>query len=304
MLVQHLTKYGTMGLENRRQIVVVDGEKSEIEPIAAGVPQGSKLGPLLFLIYINDITENLESVIYIFADDTTILASGNNPTETSQILNRDLDKITTWASTWKVKFNAGKSKDMIFTKQIFNNVPPIIFNNEEVKRVTEHKHLGVYLTYNLDWGYNVQQVCLKANRKLSVLRRVKCLQRSTLDILYKLIDYCLPLYFHTLKLTEIKKLNRIQYRAAKLVSGALHLSSADRLNKELGWETISDRAKCLGLTLFHKIHRGETRPLITKLMPIKNQRSNANYIQYPNKKQYYNKYFFPHFTKLWNNLSN
>ena len=86
-------------LTNRQQIVVVDGHKSEKQPVHAGVPQGSRLGPLLFIIYINDITEiGLESEIFFFADDCSLLVSGNTPENTITILKRDLDKISKWAS--------------------------------------------------------------------------------------------------------------------------------------------------------------------------------------------------------------
>ena len=97
------------------------------------------------------------------------------------------------------------------------------------------------------------------------------LNRSTLDLLYKLtirsvIDYGLVIYFNTLKSTEIARLNQIQYRAAKLCTGALHLTSQVKLEQDLAWETLSDRALFLGLSLFHKIHLCETRPVITTCM--------------------------------------
>ena len=110
-------------LSDRKQLVVVDGVKSDVLNVEAGVPQGSRLGPLLFIIYMNDITNDLESDILIFADDTSLLASGNDPVETAAMLNRDLIKITDWATKWKVTFNAGKSKDIIFSKKVLNNSP-------------------------------------------------------------------------------------------------------------------------------------------------------------------------------------
>ena len=111
-------------LSDRKQVVVVDGVKSDVLNVEAGVPQGSRLGPLLFIIYMNDITNNLESDILIFADDTSLLASGNDPVETAAMLNRDLVKITDWATKWKVTFNAGKSRDIIFSNKVLNNSPP------------------------------------------------------------------------------------------------------------------------------------------------------------------------------------
>ena len=88
ILLDLLTSY----LANRKQCVVVDGVKSSMLEVKAGVPQGSRLGPLLFLKYINDIVNDIESEIMIFADDTTLLASGTDPTETASQLNRDLSK--------------------------------------------------------------------------------------------------------------------------------------------------------------------------------------------------------------------
>ena len=132
-------------LQNRKQIVVVDGQKSDTLDIKAGVPQGSRLGPLLFLIYMNDITEDIESDMLIFADDTSLFVSGSDPAETVDILNRDLQKISSWATKWKVKFNSSKTKNIIFSNKTLNNSPPLIFNDCFIEVVNEHKHLGLYL---------------------------------------------------------------------------------------------------------------------------------------------------------------
>ena len=176
----------------------------------------------------NDIVDNIESDILIFADDTSMFANGSDPAETSAQLNRDLEKIALWAQRWKVVFNSGKSKDIIFSNKALNNSPPLILNNSYIDRVSVHKHLGIYLTSSLDWSVQVKEVCLKANRKLSVLRSVKLLSRQTLDLLYKItvrsvIDYALPVYFKTLKQTEISRLEKLQYRAAEIVTGAFQL---------------------------------------------------------------------------------
>ena len=116
-------------------------------------------------------------------------------------------------------------------------------DNVYIDRVNLHKHLGLYLSSSLDWAKQINEVCLKANRKLSVLRSVKYLSRHTLDVLYKLtvrstIDFALPVYFNTLTKSELSRLENLQYRAAKLVTGTFHLTSREKLNSELGWETI------------------------------------------------------------------
>ena len=162
-----------------------------------------------------------------------------DPSETARILNRDLEKISIWAAKWKVQFNASKTKDIIFSNKVLNNSPPLIFGDIFIDRVNLHKHLGVYLSSSLDWSKQVDEVCLKANRKLSVLRTVRSLTRQTLDILYKLtvrsvIDYALPVYCSNLRQTEISRLENLQYRAAKLVTGTFQFTSRDKLNLELG----------------------------------------------------------------------
>ena len=296
-------------LSNRKQTVVVDGVKSDILEVQASVPQGSRLGPLLFILYIEDIQTDLESDILIFADDTSLLATGHDPAQTVQQLNRDLIKISNWAVKWKVTFNASKTKEIIFSNKFLNNSPPLTFNSEIIKRVTTHKHLGVHLTSNLDWKKQVHEVCMKANMKLAVLRSVKCLQRGTLDLLYKLtvrsvLDYGLILYYNNLTQSDKNRLDQIQYKAAKLVTGALHLTNRTKLDSELGWETLATRAECLGLTLFQKIRLGQTRPLIRQCMPdfdpnyiTHDLRHKRFYKPFPLGNLKYSNSFFPHFTK-------
>ena len=158
----------------------------------------------------------------------------------------------------------------------------------------------------------VHEVCIKANYKLAVLRSVSCLSRPTLDILYKLtvrsvIDYGLIIYFHSLKQTDQARLTQLQYRAAKLVTGALHFSSKEKLDSELGWESISQRAEFLGLSLFHKIHIYETRPLVRKCLPkikqnVKNTRPNEIYNEFPPSGIQFSNSYFPHYSKSYNNL--
>ena len=202
---------------------------------------------------------------------------------------------------------------MIFSKKVLNISPSLNFNDKQIERVNHHKHLGLILSSTLDWSSQVEQVCLKANRKLSVLRTVKFLNRQTLDLLYKLtvrsiIDYSLPIYCNSLKQTELKRFEDIQYKAARLVTGALNLTSRDKLNKELGWETIKCRANILGLNIFHKIHRKETRPLVSKCMPDLDWnrehllRSNGGYLPFKSYNCNFKKSFFPYFANIWNSL--
>ena len=165
----------------------------------------------------------------------------------------------------------------------------------------------------MDWGKQVEEVCLKANCKLFVLRSVKLLSRQTLDVLFKLtvrsvIDYALPIYCNNLTQTQLSRLENLQYRAAKLVTGTYHFTNKEKLNLELGWETIKQRSDNLSLNIFHKIHSHETRSLVKSCMPkpdIENKfnlRSKGGYIPFKYLGMRFKNSFFPHTTLLWNNL--
>ena len=136
-------------LKDRKQVVVVDGIKSDIQNLEAGVPQGSRLGPLLWILYINDIQNDLQSDVLLFADDTFLFATATDPNQTTKILNQDLEQITTWAKTWKVCFNPGKTKDRIFRKKVLFNSPPILFNDTMIDRV-QHQNTLVF-GYQIIW---------------------------------------------------------------------------------------------------------------------------------------------------------
>ena len=148
--------------------------------------------------------------------------------------------------------------------------------------------------------------------KLSMIYKVRELNRKTLDIMYKMhvrscIDYCLPVYGPSLSNTQVNKLDQLQYRAARMATMAMKFTSKEKIFKDLGWESIENRIKYLSLTLFHKIHIHETRPLIRSCMPPINQyqnftRSNRYYNTYTQKDATFCNSFFPKISNLWNDL--
>ena len=132
-------------------------------------------------------------------------------------------------------------------------------------------------------------------------------------MLYKLtvrsvIDYALPVYYNCLKISDLARLENLQYKAGKLVTGALHFTSREKLNIELGWENFTERGHLLSLSFFHKVHLHETRPLIRTCMPkldyenTCNTRSKGGYIPFRYKGACFDKSFFPNTLKLWNVL--
>ena len=137
-------------LSNRKQRTVLTGKSSSLGNISASVPQGSILGPLLFLIYINDLTEELKCTVKLFADDTSLFTIVNDPKLAADDMNHDLDRIRSWAHRWRMSFNPDPRKqavEVIFsTKRDKIDHPPISFNNIQVMKVDELRNLGLHST--------------------------------------------------------------------------------------------------------------------------------------------------------------
>lgn len=174
-------------LKNRTQRVVMEGQSSEWQNIGSGVPQGSVLGPLLFLIYINDITDDLKSCPFIFADDTTLFEIVNNPGSSAEILNNDLTKISEWSDRWLVTMNPSKTRSMTFSnKKEKENHPVLSMGGCNIKEVETHTHLGLTLQGNMSWKNHILLIYEKASKRLNMLKSLKYrIHRSTLTFLYK-----------------------------------------------------------------------------------------------------------------------
>ena len=132
-------------LSNRLQRVILPGKVSSLCHVQAGVPQGSVLGPLLFLIYINDIVDDIQANINLFADDTSLSMTVVDPAHVESILQTDIDKITCWAQKWLVKFNPAKSESLVISRKRFKPDHPSLFmSNIEIPSIASHKHLGFF----------------------------------------------------------------------------------------------------------------------------------------------------------------
>ena len=171
-------------MHNRQQYVEIENTKSTTETITTGVPQGSILGPLLFLIYINDLalaSTKLSPIMY--ADDTTLLStlqiftSNHSNNSLSYNVNVELTKITQWLAVNRLSLNAKKTKMMIFhskqNKLSINEIPIIKINDMPIERVTEFKFLGVLMDYNLTWSPHCNYIANKLSRICGVVSRLK-----------------------------------------------------------------------------------------------------------------------------------
>ena len=158
----------------------------------AGVPQGSILGPLIFLIYINDLPNELKSNAKLFADDTSLFTIVKDKSESANILNNDLSEISKWAYNWKMLFNPDPSKPaqgsiVVFSRKKKEQIHPgISLNNIQVERTSYHKHSGLILDEKLNFKQHVDSALLKMNKGISVIKKLRySLPQKSLLTIYK-----------------------------------------------------------------------------------------------------------------------
>ena len=186
---ESLLKWFTGYLSNRRRRVVLNGLASEWTFITAGVPQGSILGPLLFLVYINDIVSELQAHVRLFADDTSLYIVVENPNNAAITLNNDLSFISTWGDDWLVNFNATKNLSMILS---LKRDQPLYMNGVLVRNTSLHKHLGLTLANNCSWTEHINNITNTAWHRLNLLRVLKFkINRNALEKMY--ISFIRPL---------------------------------------------------------------------------------------------------------------
>ncbi len=212
-------------LTNRGHKVSIDGKTSNVRFINAAVPQGSVLGPLLFLVYINDVTIDIESKIFLFADDTCIFKNGKNNPEMAVGINSDLNKISLWARKWKITINPTKTVSMLFTKKSKPNKNFVIkLNNEIIKLSDHHKHLGLWLSSNLTWSKHINESACKARQRRGCIQRHKLrMNRKSLEQCY--ISFIRPLLeygcvlFDAANQDELDVLSNIEKEAKRVITG-------------------------------------------------------------------------------------
>ena len=263
-LLYKMSKYGIKNqvlqwvsafLSNRSQRVVVRGTASEPFAVTSGVPQGSVLGPILFLIFINDLPLEVLSPMSLFADDSKVFSRitlGKNKNENteneSERLQKDLDNIKEWATKWKMEFNVSKCKIMHLGKDNPNNV--YTMGGIALTETTEERDLGVLVDDKLIFDKHIREIVNKANRMLGMIRRgFDCLDKEVFMNLYPvlvrpLLEYCVQVW-SPYRQDLIDLIEGVQDRATKLVPAVRK-------------ENYEKRLELLGLTkLVERRYRGD-----------------------------------------------
>ena len=190
-------------LSNRKQRVVLNGFSPDYSNIDSGVHQGSVLGPLLFLIYINELEKNIKSNVNFFADDTMLFSVVNNLAISANELNHDLKVISQWAYQSKMNFNPDLNKqatELLFScKKNSPNHPSLFFNESVVPKVKEQKHLGLTLDSKLSFERHVNKKIIKDKKDIGIIKYLsKFLAIKTLDQMYKALVRYLGVTFNSI----------------------------------------------------------------------------------------------------------
>ena len=303
-------------LSNRIQTVLVDGAKSSPAPVLSGVPQGTVLGPLLFLAYINDINQNLTegTQIRLFADDSLLYRTIRND-EDALTLQRDLNTLQTWEAANCMEFHPEKCQILRITKKQTPILANYNIHNVSLSPVDSAKYLGVNIDCNLNWKTHCNAVCNKASSTLAFLERnLRGCPINIKDKCYKTfvrptLEYGCCVWDPHLT-APIENLEKIQKRAARFVTGNYLLieGNTKKNMSALNWPPLTERRARIKLTILFQAKSGAIEIPMDDLIPANQNtkivtRTNTHRLLIPDSRVDTHLYsFYPNTIRLWNHL--
>lgn len=301
-------------LSNRTQYVEISGCSSGALPVLSGVPQGSVLGPILFLIYVNDITSIVSSDVQIrlFADDCIIFRK-ITCTEDQIFLNDSLTRVGQWCTSWSMKLNSDKTVLL----RITNKREPLKFSycidGVTVKENPEYKYLGVTITNTLSWSKHIENTCAAAMRRLGFIRhKLKAAPTEAKLLAYKTLvlpklEYA-NIVWDPFSKKDKQKLEMVQRRAVRFIFNKYRSTdSPSSLMVQNGISTLEQRRKLARLkflfSLFHGHLKLNANPYVKPFLPrASRHRHSHNLLPYKARTNLFKYSFFPRTIADWNAL--
>jgi hypothetical protein len=249
-------------LQNRRQSVYVDGSESGKLDVISGVPQGTVLGPLLFLLYINDLPKSApHSDTRLFADDSLVYRTISTATDAT-VLQDDISNLERWEQEWQMEFNPHKCSVIRIVPQSKKCIPTsYTLHGVTLSIADSSKYLGVDLNKDLSWDKHITTVVGKANKTQGFLRRnfsacTKTVKRETYTTMVRpSVEYAASIWDPT-SVKNITLIEKVQRRGARFVTGNYWDRSpgcVTAMIADLGWESLEERRKHIRLSMLYKI---------------------------------------------------
>ncbi len=281
ILLSKLEFYGIHGselalfsnyLSGRIQYVEYNGATSRSRSVSLGVPQGSILGPLLFLIYINDLPSSTAIFdVLMYADDTTLFCNLNHTVGEAEI-NMELNNIYTWLLSNKLSLNVKKTKFMVFHHhRKIVEYPSLNINNKAIERVEEFNFLGVIISQDLKWRKHVEHICIKISKVVGIMYRLKHIfPKSILLVLYNTLilphfHYCLLAWGS--KIVDGHRIHLIQKKAIRIISNSHYIAHTEPICKTLNLLKVTDLFRCCLWKFYYKLMNREVPSYFISMLP-------------------------------------
>ena len=299
-------------LTNRTLSVKVGQSRSPDYQLSAGVPQGSHLGPVLFLAYINDLPTVVTSPADLYADDALL----HDTVEQTNALQRNINAAVTWATTWRGGFSAAKTILLHIGNRNRSGDHTLNISGQPLQADTHHKHLGLIFSDSLSWSYHLDKLIISSRRKAGLLRYMTPnMSASVSSKLYltwvrPTMEYACPVWHASISKEDSLTLERIQASVARRILQADWSTPKELLFQSLDWPALWWRRSVLSVCLLFDLMTNATSPLKDCLFPCVSTKSSYNFrkpkqlLLPKTHSTRHQQSFFYHASLLWNTLPN
>ena len=300
-------------LTNRTQMVIMENFHSEPIAVTSGVPQGSVLGPILFLLYINDLPDKINCQVRLYADDVVLYTNVISSNESNSTLQTDLDRLTQWCKDWKMSINVDKCAIMRMSRRKGVVEPKYYLNDLEVRVVQDFKYLGVHISNTCNWQKHINHITCKGNQMLRFIKRnfkgcPQAVKKNVYTALVRpLVEYACCVWDPCGEGMK-HELEMVQRRAARFVLDDYNReSSVTDMLSNIGWEILESRRKearlCLLFKMYHNRSKFDVSNIILDPCYVGRNDHRKKIRRLQSRILPYHTSFFPKTIRDWNRLS-